>query len=320
MRCRARMAGAILWGKETAMSRRMLVVRNPRAGSFISQNTFLEAAGVIFKSDYNVYVYSTQCRGDATRIVAEEGANYDCIVAFGGDGTLNEVINGLMRLPERPVLGYIPAGTTNDFAAGLGLSKNPVKAAVTVLEGEVRELDVGCFCEDRYFSYVASFGSFTQVAYSAPQDAKNILGYAAYLLEGIKSLSEVKPYALRIRAAGEEYTGKFIFGAVSNALSVGGMVKFDSAMVDLSDGLFEILMIRYPQNLADLQKILHDLATHHYDSDLILYFKAEEVTVESDEPIAWTVDGEMGGTTAEARVRNCHRAIRILKPEEEEHA
>ena len=108
--------------------------------------------------------------------------------------------------------------------------------------------------------------------------------------------------------------------AVSNALSVGGMVKFDSAMVDLSDGLFEILMIRYPQNLADLQKILHDLATHHYDSDLILYFKAEEVTVESDEPIAWTVDGEMGGTTAEARVRNCHRAIRILKPEEEEHA
>ena len=298
----------------------MLVVRNPRAGSFVSQNTFLEAAGVIFKSDYNVYVYSTQCRGDATRIVAEEGMNYDCIVAFGGDGTLNEVINGLMQLPERPVLGYIPAGTTNDFAAGLGLSKNPVKAAVTVLEGEVQELDVGQFCEDRYFSYVASFGTFTKASYSAPQDVKNLLGYAAYLLEGLKSLSDIHPCHLHIRANGEELEGDFIFGAVSNALSVGGMVKFNSDQVDLTDGLFEIMMIRYPQNLADLQKILHDLATHHYDSDLILSMKAAEITVESDEPIDWTVDGEMGGTTSEARVRNCHRAIRILKPEEEEHA
>ncbi len=317
----ARMTEANFCGKDAAMSRRMLVVRNPRAGSFISQNTFLEAAGVIFKSDYNVYVYSTQCRGDATRIVAEEGANYDCIVAFGGDGTLNEVINGLMRLPERPVLGYIPAGTTNDFAAGLGLSKNPVKAAATVLEGETLELDVGQFCEERYFSYVASFGSFTKASYSAPQDAKNLLGYAAYLLEGLKSLSDIHPSHLRIQANGEEIEGDFIFGAVSNALSVGGMVKFDSAQVDLTDGLFEILMIRYPQNLADLQKILHDMATHHYgESDLILYLKAAEITVESDEPIPWTVDGEMGGTTASARVRNCHRAIRILKPEEDEHA
>ena len=302
------------------MAGRMLVVRNPRAGSFLSQNTFLEAAGVIFKSDYNVYVYSTQCRGDATRIVSEEGQNYDCVVAFGGDGTLNEVINGLMRLEKRPVLGYIPAGTTNDFAAGIGLSRNPVKAAATVLEGRVRELDVGQFCDERYFSYVASFGTFTQAAYSAPQDAKNILGYAAYLLEGIKSLAEVKAYPLRIRAGEEEVTGDFIFGAVSNALSVGGMVKFDSALVDLSDGLFEILMIRSPQNLADLQRIIHDLATRHYDSELILYRKAAEVTVSCPEPIAWTVDGELGGTTAEAHIRNCHRAIRILEPEEGEHA
>ena len=302
------------------MARRMLVVRNPRAGSFISQNTFLEAAGVIFKSDYNVYVYSTQCRGDATRIVAEEGSQYDCIVAFGGDGTLNEVINGLMRLPRRPVLGYIPAGTTNDFAAGLGISRNPVKAASTVLEGTEQELDVGQFCEERYFSYVASFGTFTKASYSAPQDVKNLIGYAAYLLEGLKSLADVHPQHLRILANGEELEGDFIFGAVSNALSVGGMVKFDSEQVDLTDGLFEILMIRNPQNLADLQKILHDLATHHYETELILFLKAAEITVSSDEPIAWTVDGEMGGTVTEARVKNCCRAIRILKPEEGEHA
>ncbi len=184
----------------------------------------------------------------------------------------------------------------------------------------MQELDVGCFCEDRYFSYVASFGSFTKASYSAPQDVKNLIGYAAYLLEGLKSLSEIHPCHLRILANGEELEGDFIFGAVSNALSVGGMVKFDSGQVDLTDGLFEIMMIRNPQNLADLQKILYDLATHHYDSDLILFLKAAEIVVESSEPIAWTVDGEMGGTTAEARVRNCHRAIRILKPEEEEYA
>ncbi len=302
------------------MARRMLVVRNPRAGSFISQNTFLEAAGVIFKSDHNVYVYSTQCRGDATRIVAEEGGNYDCIVAFGGDGTLNEVINGLMRLPKRPVLGYIPAGTTNDFAAGLGLSRNPVKAAATVLEGVEQELDVGCFCGERYFSYVASFGSFTKASYSAPQDVKNLIGYAAYLLEGLRSLSDIHPHHLRITADGEELEGDFIFGAVSNALSVGGMVKFDSDQVDLTDGLFEVLMLRNPQNLADLQKILQNLATHHYESDLILSLKAAEITVNSEEPIDWTVDGEMGGAVTEARIKNCHRAIRILRPEEGEHA
>ncbi len=302
------------------MARRMLVVRNPRAGSFLSQNSFLEAAGVIFKSDYNVYVYSTQCRGDATRIVAEEGEQYDCVVAFGGDGTLNEVINGLMRLEKRPLLGYIPAGTTNDFAAGLGLSRNVVKAAMTVLDGQVQELDVGRFGEDRYFSYVASFGTFTKASYSTPQDIKNLFGYAAYLLEGLRSLSDFQVYTLDILADGEEIRGDFIFGAVSNALSVGGVVKFDSAQVDLSDGLFEMLLIRAPQNLAGLQKIVVDLATHHYSSELIVSMKASEVTVRGEQPIAWTVDGEMGGVKTEARVMNCHRAIRILRPKEGEHA
>ena len=298
---------------------RLLLIVNPCAGTKRIPRFFPQIIELFRARGFESTVYMTNGRGDATDIVRERGGDFDRIVCAGGDGTFNEVITGLLSAGLTTPLGYIPCGSTNDFATTLRLPKTIMEAAASAAGETSCALDVGQF-GDRYFSYVASFGSFTQVAYSAPQDAKNILGYAAYLLEGIKSLSEVKPYALRIRAAGEEYTGKFIFGAVSNALSVGGMVKFDSAMVDLSDGLFEILMIRYPQNLADLQKILHDLATHHYDSDLILYFKAEEVTVESDEPIAWTVDGEMGGTTAEARVRNCHRAIRILKPEEEEHA
>lgn len=302
------------------MARRMLVIRNPKAGSFLSQNMFLEAAGVIFKSDCNVYVYSTQCRGDATRIVAEEGAGYDCVVAFGGDGTLNEVINGLMRLEKRPLLGYIPAGTTNDFAAGLGLSRNIVHAAGTVLDGEPVELDVGRFGEDRYFSYVASFGSFTKASYTAPQDVKNLIGYAAYLLEGLKNLSDVKPVHLTVRADDRVVEDDFIFGAVSNALSVAGIMKFDSSQVDLSDGLFEVLMIREPKTLNSFQKLIYDVAMHHYDTDQFLSLKAASVTVTSTQPLAWTVDGENGGETTEARLVNCHRAIQILKPKESEDA
>ncbi len=226
------------------MSRRMLVVRNPKAGTFLAQNTFLEAAGVIFKSDYNVYVYSTQARGDATRVVREEGAGYDCVVAFGGDGTLSEVINGLMRLENPPVLGYIPAGTTNDFAAGLGIPRNIIRAAETVLEGEPAEIDVGCFNGERYFSYVASFGSFTKASYSAPQEAKNLLGYTAYLLEGLKGLGELRPYRVAVSTERGLFEGDFIFGAISNALSVGGVLKLSGSEVDLGAGLFEVIMIR----------------------------------------------------------------------------
>jgi YegS/Rv2252/BmrU family lipid kinase len=298
------------------MSRRMLVVRNPRAGSFISQNTFLEAVGVIFKSDYNVYVYSTHGRGDATRVVAEEGGSYDCVVAFGGDGTLNEVMNGLMQLKNPPMLGYIPAGTTNDFAVGVGLPRNIVKAAETVIEGEPAEIDIGCFNGERFFSYVASFGIFTNVSYTASQDIKNLLGYAAYLLESLKTLSELRPSRMTIKTADCEYTDDFIFGAVSNALSVGGLLKLNNSEVDLGDGLFEVIMIKEPKSLADLQKLIHDVAIRHYDSEQIMFFKASEITISSENPVAWTVDGENGGMVSSAHMVNRHRAIKILRPKE----
>ena len=297
------------------MAKRMLVVRNPKAGSFLTQNAFLEAAGVIFKNeDFNVYVYTTTARGDATRIAGEEGGSFDRIVAFGGDGTLNEVINGVMRLAERPVLGYIPAGTTNDFAAGLGLSRNVVKAAETVLTGEPIPLDVGRFGEDRYFSYVASFGTFTKASYSAPQDAKNLFGYAAYLLEGLKSLSDIRSYHMTVAVNGERYEDDFIFGAVSNAMSVGGVMKFSADQVDLSDGLFEVLMIRTPGSLAQLQQLLLDVTSRNYaDCDGILFLRSSDILVQCETPVAWTVDGENGGEHTEIRLRNCHHAITILK-------
>ncbi len=300
----------------------MLVVRNPKAGSFISQNQFLEAASVIFKDErFSTYVYSTTKRGDGTRIARQEGENVERIVAFGGDGTLNEVINGIMHLKKRPMLGYIPAGTTNDFATGVGLSRNVVKAAETVVDGVPFPLDVGQFGEDRYFSYVASFGTFTKASYSAPQDMKNVLGYAAYLLEGLKSLSDVRSYHMTVTANGSTIEDDFIFGAVSNAMSVGGVMKYSADQVDLSDGLFEVLMIRSPRSLADLQQLIVDVTGRHYEScEHMVYMKASDVLVRCGQPVAWTVDGESGGEWEEIRLRNCHHAVQILKPKESEHA
>ena len=306
------------------MAKRMLVVRNPKAGSFLSQNTFLEAAGVIFKDEsFNVYVYTTTCRGDATRIAREEGPGVDRIVAFGGDGTLSEVINGVMHLPpkDRPELGYIPAGTTNDFASGVGLSRNIVKAAETVLTGIPEPLDVGQFGSDRYFSYVASFGTFTKASYSAPQDLKNALGYAAYLLAGLRSLIDIRTIPLTVTVDGKVYENEFIFGAISNAMSVGGVMKYNYEQVNLSDGLFEVLMIRTPKNLSEIQNLLADVANRNYaESPHILYQKARKVTVQSDAPLAWTVDGESGGETTDVAIKNWRRAIHILTPKEKEYA
>ncbi len=306
------------------MAKRMLVVRNPKAGSFLSQNTFLEAAGVIFKDEsFNVYVYTTTGRGDATRIAREEGPGVDRIVAFGGDGTLSEVINGVMHLPakDRPELGYIPAGTTNDFASGVGLSRNIVKAAQTVLTGIPEPLDVGRFGEERYFSYVASFGSFTKASYSASQDLKNALGYAAYLLEGLRCLIDIRSIPLVVTADGTIYEDEFIFGAVSNAMSVGGMLKYAYEQVNLSDGLFEVLMIRTPKNLSEIQTLLTDVANRNFvESPHILYQKARKVSIRSDSPLAWTVDGESGGETTDVTLVNHKRAINILTPKEKEYA
>lgn len=306
------------------MAKRMLVVRNPKAGSFLSQNTFLEAAGVIFKDEsFNVYVYTTTGRGDATRIAREEGPGVDRIVAFGGDGTLSEVINGVMHLPakDRPELGYIPAGTTNDFASGVGLSRNIVKAAQTVLTGIPEPLDVGRFGEERYFSYVASFGTFTKASYSASQDLKNALGYAAYLLEGLRCLIDIRSIPLVVTADGTIYEDEFIFGAVSNAMSVGGMLKYGYEQVNLSDGLFEVLMIRTPKNLSEIQTLLTDVANRNFvESPHILYQKARKVSIRSDSPLAWTVDGESGGETTEVTLVNHKRAINILTPKEKEYA
>jgi diacylglycerol kinase family enzyme len=190
-----------------------------------------------------------------------------------------------------------------------------IRAAETVLNGVPTPLDVGQFGEDRYFSYVASFGTFTKASYSAPQDVKNALGYAAYLLEGLKSLTDIHSIPLTVTADGRIYEDEFIFGAVTNAMSVGGVMKYRDEQVNLSDGLFEVLLIRTPKSLGEIQTLLADVSNRNYtESPQIIYQKARKVTVSSRDPVAWTVDGEAGGEHTDLVIRNCHNAIRILKP------
>lgn len=301
------------------MGQTMLLIRNPRAGSYKAQNTFIEAAAVIFRSEYKAYLYSTQYPGDAARIVAEMGMDYDVVVCFGGDGTLNEVINGIMHLEKRPILGYIPAGTTNDFATGLGLSKNIIEAAQDVLDGEKIDLDVGCFNNERYFSYVASFGSFTKASYSAPQDIKNALGYSAYLLEGLKSIGDFHPYTVRVVTKDMDIEDDFIFGGISNSTSMGGILKLCGDAVDLSDGLFEVMLIKNPKNFVQIQKLLHAIATRNYDIDEVISFKTDSIKLYCEKSIAWTIDGEFGGVNNETIIKNYHNAITIIKPKRKEH-
>ena len=230
------------------MAKTLMFIINPRAGRSRSLAPLLDAAALFSEAGYLISVRQTAARGDATRFVREEGGAFDAVVCCGGDGTLNEVVTGLMDLPHPPPLGYIPGGSTNDFAASLHLPDHPLEAAKQILDSPGKQLDVGTF-NGRPFVYVASFGAFTKASYSAPQSAKNDLGHLAYILEGVKDFSTLRPYQATVTADGETFTGGFLFGAVTNATSVGGLMKLQEGQVVLDDGLLSCCWYPTPNPL-----------------------------------------------------------------------
>ena len=249
------------------MDKKMLLIVNPCSGRARMRNELLGVVEIFSSAGYTVTVYPTKARGDATSRVSSLGSGeYDEIVVCGGDGTLNEVITGLMRSGNKYTLGYIPSGTLNEWSSGLKISRNIKKAAEDIVSGRKIKLDIGKF-SDKYFSYTASFGAFTDASYSAPQDVKNVLGQAAYFFEGIKSLGNIKPVHLKFTADGRETEGDFLFGAVSNSMSVGGIVKFDESAVKLNDGKFEILLIRNPDNILKLQPIIDGILKRDFNRE-----------------------------------------------------
>ena len=232
--------------------RKMLFIFNPRSGKAQIRNRLMDILDIFTKAGYEVSVHVTQRPKDAMEVAAARGNDADLIVCSGGDGTLNETISGMMLLDRIPDLGYIPAGSTNDFASSLKIPKNMIAAAHLAVEGEAYPVDIGSFCGDRNFVYIAAFGAFTEVSYLTPQDKKNMLGHQAYMLESVKSLTSIKSYRMRVESEEITLEGEFIFGMVTNTISVGGFKGLVTQNVALNDGEFEVLLIRTPRTPLDL--------------------------------------------------------------------
>ena len=292
--------------------KKLLFVINPYAGMRRAAKMLPEILAVFNRADYDVRVYVTAEAGDAIQAVKEIATEMDLVVCSGGDGTFNETITGLMQADLQIPVGYIPSGSTNDFAASLQIPSDPVEAARQIVEGEPNFYDLGRF-GDRYFSYVASFGAFTKASYSTPQSVKNLLGHMAYLLEGMQELSQIRKHHLKLTLDGNEVLeDDYIFGAICNSTSVGGIMTLDPNQVDLKDGKFEVLLVRAPKNWQEISECLLALQKQQYNSAMMTFRTASRITVEADPQMPWTLDGEKEDGRDCIEVHNLHQAIRLI--------
>lgn len=302
------------------MSKKALFIFNPHSGKGLIKNHLLEITDILVKADYEVTVYPTQSRGDAERKMREREEDYALVVCSGGDGTLDEIVTGMIQSGFKTPIGYIPSGSTNDFAKTLKIPSTMRKAAELITRGKVFSCDVGRFDRD-VFVYIAAFGLFTEVSYETPQEMKNMLGHVAYLLEGVRQLTNIKSYLIKVTyvsETGEEMVieDDFIFGMVTNSHSVGGFKSIAGNVfkgkVDLNDGLFEVTLIKVPRNPVELNSILASLAIADIDTQYMYNFKSGKLTFESEEEVAWTLDGEYGGKHTKVELLNDKGAMDIL--------
>lgn len=275
--------------------RKLLLIINPVSGKKAIVRVLPQVVRIFMNAGYLVTTMVTAEQGDATAFVEQYGKSFDRIVCAGGDGTLNETITGLMRAGLVVPVGYIPCGSTNDFASSHDLTLDIEGAARQIAKGRPSPIDVGLF-QNRCFSYVAAFGAFSALSYNTDQTLKNLMGHAAYLLGGLKELSQIKPIRLQLTVDDIPYEGDFIFGAVCNTLSIGGSLSLPYEIVDMSDGLMDLLLVRMPEDLIELDEIVHGLVEQDYSSPLLELIHAKEITAVSPVPLDWALDGEAGGT------------------------
>ena len=292
--------------------KKLLLILNPFSGQKKANKYLPEIIQMFNEAGYEAAVHVTSGHGDATRVVMRQGADKDLIVCCGGDGTMNETITGILNAGLEVPLGYIPSGTTNDFASSLKLSHNVLQAVQDILLGEPVPYDVGKF-GDRYFSYVASFGAFTKSSYIVPQNVKNALGHAAYVLGGISELSQIRNEHLRLEIDGQVVEDDYLFGAICNSTSIGGVLTLDPKVVDMTDGLMEVLLVRAPRNLTELAECITAVQAQTYNCAMITFRSAKTVKIHADPGMDWTLDGERQEGQAEVLVENLHRAVRIVK-------
>ena len=299
------------------MDKKNLIIMNPFSGKREANKYLTDIIDIFTKGGYMTTILTTTERGDGTVYASRYAGEFDLITCIGGDGTFNEVVAGLLDSGERVPVGYIPAGSTNDFANSLKLSTNILKATEDIVKGRLKTLDIGSF-NGRKFSYVASFGAFTQTSYSTPQSVKNMLGHLAYILEGATSLTSIKPQHLKIEANGMPYEDDYSFGAISNSTSLAGILTLDPQYVDMNDGLFELLLVRSPKNPIELAEIVYMLTTQNYESNKITFVNADSFTIYADENMDWSLDGEYQEGCERIEIENLHNAIDIVVNDKEE--
>ena len=291
--------------------KKLLFIMNPFAGMRKANRYVADILSVFNQAGYEVIAHMTSGRGDAADAARKYAADMDLIVCAGGDGTFNETVNGILEAGTSTPIGYIPCGSTNDFAASLKLPTHPVKAAQAIVDGKATAYDVGNF-GGRYFTYVASFGAFTKASYATPQNIKNALGHTAYLLEGIQELSQLKPVHARIELADRVIEDNYLFGAISNSTSVGGVLTLDPKRVDMADGLFELLLIRAPKDLTELSDCIMALQKQTYNCGMITFLSTDKLTVHTSPKLSWTLDGERASGADTIAIENIHHAIHLM--------
>jgi len=291
--------------------KKMLFMINPVTAKAILSPHLIDIIDVFVKGGYDVTTYITQDKHDTPRVAKRRAAEFDTIVCAGGDGTLNGVISGILDLPEKPKLGYIPSGTTNDFANSWGIPRNPLVAAQNIVNFDPIEIDVSVFC-GRPFVYVSAFGAFTAVSYQTPQAAKKMFGHSAYLAEGIKSLTSIRPKHMRITHDGGVVEGDFLYGMVSNTRSVGGFPLKMRENISITDGLMELILIRNPKTPAEQTKMLGAVLAQDTKSEHIVFLHTKRVKFESDEEVPWTVDGEFGGNVTKGEIFVREKAVKLF--------
>ena len=292
--------------------KKLLIIMNPCSGKKRANSRLADIINILNRGGYDVTCYLTAARGDAVRAARERAGQFDLVVCIGGDGTFNEVISGLLASGASTPVGYIPAGSTNDFASSLKISKNILQAASDIVKGSPRSLDIGRF-NDRYFSYIASFGAFTRTSYATSQSLKNTLGHLAYLLAGVKELGAIRSHHLRVTLGdGTVYEDDYIFGAISNSTSVAGILTLDPDLVDMDDGRFEVMLIRKPDSFLELSDCVLALMTQEYSTAMLTLTSTERVEIEAPPEMEWSLDGEQADGAAHCIVENLHSAVTVI--------
>ena len=292
------------------MAKRLLFILNPRSGKGQIKEHLADILDIMVKAGYEVSVHITQCGGDATTKTIEQAKNFDRIICSGGDGTLDEVVTGMMESEIKVPIGYIPAGSTNDFGNSLGIDKDMLRAAHISVSDHLFPCDIGRFNSDS-FVYVAAFGIFTEVSYQTPQDMKNVLGHAAYIIEGAKQLRDIPSFRMMVEYEGNVVYEEFIYGMVTNSMSVGGFKGIIQGDIGLNDGVFEVTLIKMPKNPIELNEIIAFMTGMIDDSGMVYSFQTDEIKLTSSEEVPWTLDGENGGKHKTVLIKNAHKALEI---------